>query len=141
MIRRFLGALRERWRAAHNRAKQVIKDNQKKKFLPHCFTPPGTLPENYARLPEDEDRWVQIGATDVRLSEIMEFYARWYRWHPLSNDEDVSFHGPEDRAKIFWKYYEQGKAIEFYEQRHLPEDQWSRRCAMTDALQRQDPPE
>lgn len=125
MLRRAFGALRERWRAAHDRAKQVIKDNKKRR-LPRSFSPKGVLPSDYEPIPEDEDAWIQVGNGDVRLSEIMEYYARWYRWHPLAMDEDVSFHGPPDAAKRFWKAYEQGKAIEFYEKAHLPEDQWSR---------------
>jgi hypothetical protein len=107
-----------RWSIAQKRAedflRRVKKDLKKKKLVGSHYAPPGALPESYVPLPESEDTWIDVGSRHERLSVIMEYYARYYRWNPLSNDEDVSFYGPPEMADRFWKGYEQGKAIDFY---------------------------
>ena len=86
------------------------RDLKKKKFFP----PYGELPADYVAVPEHEDCWVDLGPFEEKLSAIMEFYARHYRWNPLCDDEDISFHGTGKEAERFWGAYRQGKAIEFY---------------------------
>jgi hypothetical protein len=91
------------------------KDLKKKKFVGGLSTPIGSLPEGYVPLPESEDRWIDVGHAQERLSAIMDYYARHYRWNPLEMDEDINF-ACRDRAteERFWKAYRQSKAIAFY---------------------------
>jgi len=105
--------VRESQSKAEEFLQRAKKDLKKKKFVGH-FPPVGTLPEDYVPLPEAEDLWIDVGSRQERLSVIMEYYARNYRWNPLSNDEDVSFHGRGPAADRFWKAYGQSKAIAFY---------------------------
>jgi hypothetical protein len=94
-----------------------MKKDLKKKKMVGIFTPAGTLPESYTPLPEDEERWVDINdGSQVRLSEIMEYYAKHYRWNPLADEENICFHGRGAAAEHFWKSITQGKAIEFYQE-------------------------
>ena len=125
--------LRRRWRESHAKAeesyskadaylRQMKKALKKKKML-GSFTPVGTLPESYVPVPEDEDRWVDVGLRQERLSTIMEYYALNYRWNPLSNDEDISFNCRDPEVeRQFWKDYEQTRAVEFYREAHAEVD-------------------
>jgi len=127
--------LRRRWQESHAKAEESYsnveeflkrakrdlkkKKKKKKKEMPGYLTSVGTLPETYAPVPENEDRWVDVGLRQERLSTIMDYYVLNYRWNPLSPNEDINFNCRDPEvARQFQKDYEQIEAIKFYRGAH-----------------------
>lgn len=115
-VHRWVEKKLEPWRKARTRADEFLvrakKDLKKKKYVPP--PPAGTLPDSFVPLSEEEDEWIVVGSEQERLSFIMEYYARYYRWNPLAQDDHICFHGTGPPAELFWKEQRRAEAIAFY---------------------------
>ena len=111
MIRDLLRRVRDRFKKREDRP---TRSHKRTVFDLWDRPPLGHLKKNFEPVSPEEDKLISIGQREVKFSVILEFYDRWFRWHPLADDEDIDFFGPQEQAEAFWKAIHDRKAVEYY---------------------------